>query len=653
MIRRAMTLPPSARVDAILRDRVVGRRVELLILMAAVRSARPALLVGPPGVSKTTIVRALATALDTGQAPVVWVTGDEQLTAHALVGGFDPALVMRAGYKQDHFEPGPLTRAMQLGGVLYVEEINRAPSGALNAMLTALSERYLEVPRLGRIAATAGFTVVGGANPLDDVGTSRLSRGLLDRFVVIEMDYQPRNEELEIVRRHTDGRLPALRSLAVDLARRTRMHPEVRHGASVRAAIDLVGLASEGLDSAEGGLDRETLGAFACAAFVGKLRLRPSSDLSPCELVRELLDGVLADIGDDIDLLWLPAPFGGSAPPGEGPARELIEEGQTAASQGGESSEDAGDTERPGLAKPGGGAEAGSSRSVPMTHRDRPTSRRGQIRDTPREVIEPLANLDEVIRQARDLVLRSRGTPMRRDFGSGGRELGSLSWRNGAVGELDVTSTIENYAARNGELRRSDIVVLQRLPEFTEYLVAVDHSGSMAGRKLGLAALMAGIMAELSAIGRARYGVIAFDDELSLVKDLDIDEDVEVVIEPILRLPEGRATDLSVVLEAAADISDRRSGRIETVLISDCMPTKGLTTFESLRRKARAVPSLHICYLDDKRTAIEIFGDDGAFDLYEWWARRWIGDHRVHRMQRTADAALLIDGLTASSSEGL
>ena len=83
-------------------------------------------------------------------------------------------------------------QAMQAGAILYVEEINRAPSGALNALLTALSEGYLEVPRLGRLEARPGFMLVGGANPLDDVGTTRLSRGLLDRFVVVELDYQSR-----------------------------------------------------------------------------------------------------------------------------------------------------------------------------------------------------------------------------------------------------------------------------------------------------------------------------------------------------------------------------------------------------------------------------------------------------------------------------
>ena len=106
---------------------------------------------------------------------------------------------LRTRNRPEHFVPGPLTRAMQAGGILYLEEMNRAPSGALNVLMTALSERYLEIPRLGRVEAKPGFTVVGAANPLDDVGTTRLSRGLVDRFVTLELDYQTREDELLIV----------------------------------------------------------------------------------------------------------------------------------------------------------------------------------------------------------------------------------------------------------------------------------------------------------------------------------------------------------------------------------------------------------------------------------------------------------------------
>ena len=97
------------------------------------------------------MLRALAGHLGGETDRFVDVTGDEQLTAHALVGTFDPPLVLKGGYRPEYFMPGPLARTMLAGGILYVEELNRAPSGALNALMTALSEGYLEVPRLSLI----------------------------------------------------------------------------------------------------------------------------------------------------------------------------------------------------------------------------------------------------------------------------------------------------------------------------------------------------------------------------------------------------------------------------------------------------------------------------------------------------------------------
>ena len=223
---------------------MVGRRDELRLLTGALAHGKAVLLLGLPGVSKTTIVRALAAQLGDGTDRFVDATGDEQLTAHALVGTFDPPMVLKDGYRPEHFVPGPLVRAMRDGAILYVEELNRAPSGALNALLTALSDGYVEVPRLGRVQAAPGFTVVGAANPLDDVGTARLSRGLADRFLVIELDYQPRDEELEIVRRRSGSARAGLHPFAVDIARASREHVDLRHGASVRGAIDYADLLS-------------------------------------------------------------------------------------------------------------------------------------------------------------------------------------------------------------------------------------------------------------------------------------------------------------------------------------------------------------------------------------------------------------------------
>jgi MoxR-like ATPase/Mg-chelatase subunit ChlD len=634
---------------------VVGRREELRLLTGALARGKAVLLLGLPGVSKTTIVRALADHLGGGADRFVDATGDEQLTAHALVGTFDPPMVLKDGYRPEHFVAGPLVRAMRAGGILYVEELNRAPSGALNALLTALSDGYVEVPRLGRVQAAPGFTVIGAANPLDDVGTARLSRGLADRFLVIELDYQPRDEELEIVRRRSGPARSGLHPFAVDIARASREHVDLRHGASVRGAIDYADLLS-GYALPE--LDLATLRALACSAYAGRLRVKPSSGRTAREIVHELIDAILArDYEGGVDVLLehaAAAPVGDPAESdGAGPGRR-DDEAEAAVGTGDRPSDEpddrrSPDDEIPGLSRPGGG-EAGESRSVPMVDRDQPAARGAGTAELPGIRDTHLRDPEAVMRAARELDLRARqGIPSA--AGPAGLQLRSAHWSEARDGNLDVDATIGAYVAGAGTLQFEDYRLLDREPQVRHYLILVDHSGSMVGRKLEAGATMAAALAQLSAAGRARYAVLAFDDQVSELKALDEEHDVEDVVERILRLPEGRATDLGRVLRAAAELSDALPEATDTILISDCMPTRGATTFPALHELTGRVPSLYICLTEEASPAIRMFHGDLRIDLYEWWARQWVGDERLAAIRDPDDIHRLVDLMSTDTPQ--
>jgi magnesium chelatase subunit D len=637
-------------------DEVVGRRAELRLLTGALRHGKAVLLLGLPGVSKTTIVRALAREMGDGPDRFVDATGDEQLTAHALVGTFDPPMVLKDGYRPEHFVPGPLVRAMRAGGILYVEELNRAPSGALNALLTALSDGYVEVPRLGRVAAAPGFTVIGAANPLDDVGTARLSRGLADRFVVLELDYQPRDEELEIVRRRAGTARLGLHPFAVDIARASREHADLRHGASVRAAIDYADLL-EGYALDE--LDLDALKVLASSAYAGRIRVKPSSGRTAREIVHEIIDAILArDYDSSVDALLehaAAAPVGDPAESDrDGPGRR-DDEAEAATGVGDRPPDDEHDDRRspddeiPGLSRPGGG-EAGESRSVPMVDRDQPAARGARtaelhdVRDT------HLRDPEAVMRAARELDLRARqGVPSA--AGPSGLQLHSTHWTEARNGHLDVDATIGAYVAGAGTLPQEDYRLLDREPQVRHYLILVDHSGSMVGRKLEAGATMAAALAQLSAAGRARYAVLAFDDQVQEIKALDEEQDVEDVVERVLRLPEGRATDLGRVLRAAAELSDTLPEATDAILISDCMPTRGATTFPALHELTGRVPSLYICLTEEASPAIRMFHTGRQIDLYEWWARQWVGDERLASIRDPDDIHRLVDLMSADTPQ--
>jgi gas vesicle protein GvpN len=221
---------------------LVGRERELDLLLAAVAAGRDVLLEGPPGTSKSTLLRSITAEWG---IPLVFVEGNADLTPTRLVGHHDPARVLREDYTAENFVPGPLVEAMRSGGFLYVEEFNRAPEDTLNTLLTAMAERRLAIPRVGTIEAAASFRVIASMNPYDNVGTTRLSTSVHDRLCRLAIDYQDDAAERGIVGRRTGVESPRLVADAVALTRATREREDLRQGSSVRGAIDVALVAAQ------------------------------------------------------------------------------------------------------------------------------------------------------------------------------------------------------------------------------------------------------------------------------------------------------------------------------------------------------------------------------------------------------------------------
>jgi MoxR-like ATPase len=241
-----------------IRDRVarhlVGRERELELVLSAVAAGRDIVLEGPPGTSKTTLLRAITTEWG---IPLLFVEGNADLTPSRLIGHHNPARVLREDYSAENFVPGPLVEAMREGGFLYIEEFNRAPDDTLNTLLTAMAERQVTVPRVGTTTAKPTFRVIASMNPYDNVGTVRLSTSISDRLCRLSVDYQDDAAERGIVALRTGLSLAdRLVADAVALTRATRVHPDVRQGSSVRGAIDTALIATE-VSELRGVPDRE------------------------------------------------------------------------------------------------------------------------------------------------------------------------------------------------------------------------------------------------------------------------------------------------------------------------------------------------------------------------------------------------------------
>ncbi len=278
------------------RARVVGRERELDLILAAVAAGRDLLLEGPPGTSKSTLLRAITAEWG---IPLVFVEGNADLTPAKLVGHHNPARVLREDYSADNFVDGPLLEAMRTGGFLYVEEFNRAPEDTLNTLLTAMAERQIAVPRVGSVTAAPTFRVVASMNPYDNIGTTRLSTSVHDRLCRLAIGYQDADSERGIVALRAPlpevkpARYERLAADAVAVTRATRDNPDIRQGSSVRGAIDLTLVAGQLLGLGEAGPDdeeryRQVVFDAMVVALSGRIFLDETVDSSPEEILRRI-----------------------------------------------------------------------------------------------------------------------------------------------------------------------------------------------------------------------------------------------------------------------------------------------------------------------------------------------------------------------------
>lgn len=267
------------------RYHIVGRAEELSAALACVRLNKNLLIEGPVGVGKT--VLALAVAHHLGR-PFFRVDGDERYSEQKLTGWFDPPVVLAKGYDQAAFILGPLTQAMLESGLLFINELNRMPESVQNVLLPSLDERLLIVPKYGEIAARDGFTVVATQNPREFVATSHLSEALRDRFELVVLEYQTPEEEIRIVRLNLRKDLQADEKLLRDataIVRATREAPQIRRGASVRAAISIVELATE----LQG---PEPLRQAAQIALPTRIELADDVHTPPRQIINDIVDSI-------------------------------------------------------------------------------------------------------------------------------------------------------------------------------------------------------------------------------------------------------------------------------------------------------------------------------------------------------------------------
>ena len=218
---------------------IYGQEIVKRQLRSALLTERHVIIVGPPGVGKTTLAKNLADTLKIKN--FVRIQGSPDLTAEDLLGDIDPIKAMKYGpLSLEAFTKGKIFKADN--GILFFDELNRCPEKLQNALLQVLSEKKATIGSYD-VDFDLNFIFIGTMNP-EDSSTEKLSDVLLDRFDLIYMSY-PESTEIEKKIIKTKGakldvEFPErLMTVVVDFIHDLRSDEKLEKKPSVRASLGL------------------------------------------------------------------------------------------------------------------------------------------------------------------------------------------------------------------------------------------------------------------------------------------------------------------------------------------------------------------------------------------------------------------------------
>lgn len=294
---------------------VVGQDSTVTGVLIALLARGHVLLEGVPGVAKTLLVRTLAAALSLDTKRV-------QFTPDLMPGDVTGSLIYDNHSSEFTFREGPV-----FTNILLADEINRTPPKTQASLLEAMEERQVSVDGITRPLPTP-FIVAATQNPVEYEGTYPLPEAQLDRFLLkLSMPLPGRNEEIEVVRRHSMGFdprdlkaagvqavagiveldaarqavnsvqiSPEVMAYIVDVVRATRSAPSFQLGVSPRGATALLNTSRAwAWLSGRNFVTPDDVKALTLPALRHRVALRPEAEMDGVQ-IDDVLGSILATV---------------------------------------------------------------------------------------------------------------------------------------------------------------------------------------------------------------------------------------------------------------------------------------------------------------------------------------------------------------------